>query len=177
MALSRFGLQLVHRGLRHARPERGQGVARSAARLTTNVRPSKILITPSALYLTERNAFGFRPGPSKHERKPRHAALPALREAYAVHAITSEAGRASGAADLRVSELPNRYDHGSASQKFGASATLPRQPAPIITEALPECTRPAAWRRTSASCLELPHRPLPSSSSGTGAALTLMTVR
>ena len=61
----------------------------------------KILITPRR-YIDRRNAFGFMPGPRKHEHKPRHAALPALREAYAVHAINSEAGRASGAADLGV---------------------------------------------------------------------------
>jgi hypothetical protein len=61
----------------------------------------KILITPRR-YIDRRNAFGFMPRPSKHERKPRHAALPALREAYAVRAINSEAWRASGAADRRV---------------------------------------------------------------------------
>ncbi len=59
-----------------------------------SARRRKILITPRR-YIDRRNAFGFMPGPNKHEHKPRHAALPALREAYAVHAINSETGRAS----------------------------------------------------------------------------------
>jgi hypothetical protein len=49
--------------------------------------------------------------------------------------------------------LPNRYDHGSASQKFGASATPPRRPAQIIIEAWP---RVDDARRTVVNFAKLP---------------------